>query len=135
MSGSDLCFTPAAQLTALIRKGELSAVDVMTAHLERIDAMNPALNAIITLLPERGLAGAREADERQARGEPLGPLHGLPVAHKDLVQTAGIRTTHGSTLFASNVPKSDDLIVERIRDAGRSGARSTAGKNGCTPRC
>jgi len=90
----------------------------MGAHLERIEAVNPRLNAIVTLLPERGLEGARRADAAVARGERLGPLHGLPVAHKDLHLTAGIRTTQGSTLFRDYVPNRDDLIVERIRQAG-----------------
>ncbi len=114
----DLCFSSAVELARRIRSRELSALEVMTAHLERIEAVNPTLNAIVTLLPERGLAEARAADERQARGEPLGPLHGLPTAHKDLVLTAGIRTTFGSPLFRNHVPKHDDLIVERIRAAG-----------------
>ena len=90
----------------------------MGAHLELIEAVNPRLNAIVTLLPERGLEGARRADAAVARGERLGPLHGLPVAHKDLHLTAGIRTTQGSTLFRDYVPNRDDLIVERIRQAG-----------------
>jgi amidase len=90
----------------------------MTAHLERIEAVNSRLNAIVTLLPERGIEGAKRADEALARGDPLGVLHGLPVAHKDLHLTAGIRTTQGSTLFRDHVPSHDDLIVERIRQAG-----------------
>jgi amidase len=90
----------------------------MTAHLDRIESVNPRLNAIVTFLPERGLEGAKRADEAIARGDSLGPLHGLPVAHKDLHLTAGIRTTQGSVLFRDHVPEQDDLIVERIRDAG-----------------
>jgi amidase len=101
-----------------VRAGELSARDLVQAHLDRIEAVNPKLNAIVTLVPERALAWAAEADERQARGEALGPLHGLPIAHKDLVMTAGIRTTMGSSLLADHVPRTDDLIVERLRAAG-----------------
>ncbi len=90
----------------------------MQAHLERIEAVNPRLNAIVTYLPERGMEAARAADETRARGEEPGPLHGLPIAHKDLVDTAGIRTTQGSKLFANRVPEVDALLVERLRAAG-----------------
>lgn len=116
--GDDLCFTPAVELAALIRGGRLSAVELMRAQLERIDRVNPVLNAIVTLLPERALEGARAADAALARRDAVGPLHGLPIAHKDLVDTAGIRTTYGSRLFANHVPERDDPIVERLRAAG-----------------
>ncbi len=90
LSGTaELCFASARELVAGIRSKRFSAVEVMTAHLERIEAVNPELNAIVTLLPERGLEGAKRADLAVARGDSLGPLHGLPVAHKDLVSTAG----------------------------------------------
>jgi amidase len=118
MTASDLCFRTAAELAARIHKGELSAREVMAAHLAQIDAINPAVNAIITYLPEQALAAASAADEAQARGEPLGPLHGLPIAHKDLEDTAGVRTTYGSPLFANHVPEKDALIVERLKRAG-----------------
>jgi len=118
MPASDLCFTPATQLVRLLRSKEISAEELMRAHLSRIERVNPSLNAIVTLDPERGLEGARAADARQARGEPLGLLHGLPIAHKDLVMTAGIRTTFGSTLFRGFVPARDDLVVERLKAAG-----------------
>ncbi len=119
LSGTpELCFASARELVAGIRSKRFSAVEVMTAHLERIEAVNPELNAIVTLLAERGLEGAKRADLAVARGDSLGPLHGLPVAHKDLVSTAGIRTTQGSMLFEHHVPEQDDLIVERIRKAG-----------------
>jgi amidase len=90
----------------------------MQATLDRIAEVNPELNAIVTLVPEKALAWAAEADGRQARGEALGPLHGLPIAHKDLVMTAGIRSTAGSKLLAGFVPQQDDLIVTRLRAAG-----------------
>ncbi|MBW2243958.1 MAG: amidase [Deltaproteobacteria bacterium] len=113
-----LCDRTALELAALVHRGELSARELVSAYLGRIEARNPALNAIVTLVPERALAWAAEADEKQARGEPLGPLHGLPIAHKDLVMTAGIRSTSGSPLLAEHVPKHDDLIVTRLRAAG-----------------
>ncbi len=109
----------ARELAAALRSRELSAREVMTWHLERIEAVNPRLNAIVTLRPEEALAEAAAADERAARGgERLGPLHGLPIAIKDLEDTAGIRTTYGSVAFADNVPAVDSLVVGRLRAAG-----------------
>lgn len=90
----------------------------MEAHLAQIERLNPALNAIVTLDAERALSRAAAADEAQARGETLGPLHGLPVAHKDLQPTAGMRTTWGSRIFKDFIPKEDSLLVERIGQAG-----------------
>jgi amidase len=90
----------------------------MEAHLAQIDRVNPEVNAIVTLLPEQAMERAKEADERQARGEELGSLHGLPIAHKDLVPTKGIRTTFGSPIYKDFVPEQDDLIIERLRGAG-----------------
>ena len=90
----------------------------MEAHLARIDQVNPRLNAIVTLEPELAMERALEADEYQAAGGELGPLHGLPIAHKDLVLTAGTRTTFGSLLLKDFVPHRDDSIVIRLREAG-----------------
>lgn len=118
MADAELCDRTASELVALIRRGELSARELLAATLARIEAVNPALNALVTLVPERASAWAAEADEQQARGEPLGPLHGLPIAHKDLVMTEGIRSTSGSPLLANHVPEHDDLIVTRLRAAG-----------------
>jgi len=118
MSNPDLCFSRAVDLARLIRKRSLSARELVQAALARIHEVNPGLNAIVTLVPEKALAWAAGADERQARGEALGPLHGLPIAHKDLVMTAGIRSTSGSKLLAGFVPRQDDLIVTRLRAAG-----------------
>lgn len=118
MSTSELCFMTARELAQKIRQRELSAVEVMEAHLRQIEAVNPKVNAVVTLLPERAMEGAHAADAALARGEEIGPLHGLPIAHKDLVDTAGIRTTRGSPIFADNVPTQDALIVERLRGAG-----------------
>ena len=117
-TSTDLCFSSATELAARIRARELSATEVMTAHLERIAQVNPALNAIVTLDADAALASARRADEAQARGAELGPLHGLPVAHKDLVLTRGMRTTFGSPLYKDFVPADDSLVVERQRRAG-----------------
>jgi amidase len=114
----DLCDLTATELAARIRRRELSARDVMAAHLARIERVNPKVNAIVTLVAERAMADAAHADEAQARDAALGPLHGLPVAHKDLVDTAGIRTTRGSPFFRDHVPEQDALIVTRARAAG-----------------
>jgi amidase len=123
MSPSELVFTDATELACLIREKQVSCVEVMQAHLAQIERVNPQVNAIVTLLPERALEGARAADAALSRnparnGDGIGPLHGLPVAHKDLVPTAGIRTTYGSPLYAEHVPEEDGLIVQRLRAAG-----------------
>ncbi len=119
MAGSDdLCELTAIELAARLGRKEVSARDVITAHLARTERVNPRVNAIVTLVAERALADAARADERAARGEPLGVLHGLPVAHKDLVDTAGIRTTYGSPFYRDAVPTVDALLVTRIRKAG-----------------
>jgi amidase len=114
----ELCTLTAVDLAARIRRKQVSAREVMAAHLARIDRVNPKINAIVTLVADRAMADAAKADEQQAKGATLGPLHGLPVAHKDLVNTAGIRTTFGSPYYKDNVPTRDALIVTRIRNAG-----------------
>ena len=115
---TELCMLSAVRLAAMMRQGEVSAREVMMAHLARIEAINPKVNAIVTLVADDALAAADAADARRARGEALGPLHGLPVAHKDLQPTRGIRTTFGSRIYADNIPTEDALIVERLRAAG-----------------
>lgn len=90
----------------------------MAAHLEQIDRVDPAVNAVVTRVDERALQAADAADKRRSRGDPLPPLHGLPIAHKDLVDTAGVRTTYGSPSFADHVPRTDALLPERLREAG-----------------
>jgi len=114
----EMGFLTATELAAMIRAGELSAVEVMEAHLDRIEAVNPRVNAIVTFTPERAMEAARAADEALARGLPAGPLHGLPVAHKDSMLTEGVRTTFGSPIFKDFVPEQDALIVERLKKAG-----------------
>ncbi|MBV8084656.1 MAG: amidase [Chloroflexi bacterium] len=115
---ADLSFRTATELAALIRHREVSAVELMEAHLAQIERVNPAVNAIVTLTAESALEGAKAADEALARGDVIGPLHGLPIVHKDLFPTKGVRTTFGSRIFAGNVPDHDALIVERARQAG-----------------
>ncbi|MBO0803308.1 MAG: hypothetical protein J2P25_09585, partial [Nocardiopsaceae bacterium] len=118
VSDDDLCFTPAVELARRLRDRELSARELLDAYLDRIGRVNPGLNAIVTLAEEQATASAEEADEAAARGAALGPLHGLPIAVKDLADTAGIRTTYGSPLFAEHVPAADSPHVARLRAAG-----------------
>ncbi|HEY2878538.1 amidase [Nocardioides sp.] len=108
----------ARQMAAAVRGREISARELLDLHLARIAERNPRLNAIVSLDEERARAGAVAADEATARGDALGPLHGLPFAFKDTHDVAGWRTTYGSPLFAEHVPDVDDLVVERIRAAG-----------------
>ena len=115
---SDLCFTSAIDLAAMIRAKKVSAREVMQAHLAQIERVNPAVNSIVTLVADRALADAAAADDELARGKVRGPLHGLPVAHKDLVPTKGIRTTQGSPFFRDFVPDVDAPIITLIRKAG-----------------
>jgi amidase len=118
MSDLDLCFLPATELVALMVGREVSAREVLDAHLAQIDRVNPAVNAIVTLAVDHARRLAARADDAIVRGERLGPLHGLPVAHKDLTETRGIRTTYGSPIHADFVPGFDSLVVERLVAAG-----------------
>ncbi|MCX4829103.1 amidase [Streptomyces sp. NBC_01016] len=113
-----LCGLDAVELAGLVRRRELSARELVSAHLDRIERVNPALNAIVTLDAEGALAAAGQADELAVSGAELGPLHGLPIAFKDTHLTRGMRTTHGSPLFAEHVPDEDELLVERVQSAG-----------------
>ncbi|MFF8369468.1 amidase [Streptomyces lydicus] len=108
----------ATDLAARLRRREISAREVVQAHLDRIEQVNPAVNAIVTLDPEGALAAAAAADARLARGAEVPPLHGLPIAFKDTHLTRGMRTTFGSPLFADHVPDEDDVVVERLQRAG-----------------
>ena len=118
MADLSLCERTAVELAGLVRAGRVSARELVDAHLARIEATNGALNAIVTLVPDEARAWAAEADAHQAAGRSLGLLHGLPIAHKDLLMTKGIRTTQGSPLLAQHVPDLDDLLVTRLRAAG-----------------
>jgi amidase len=115
---SDVLFHSVRKLRHLIDNRELSARELLDACLRQIHRFNPQLNAVVTLDEEAARTRAAAADERQIRGEPLPLLHGLPVAHKDLLETAGIRTTYGSPIYEHHVPEHDALIVSRWREAG-----------------
>ncbi|MFD9948843.1 amidase [Nonomuraea sp. NPDC059023] len=111
---TDLHYLTATEMSRLLRARDISAVELLQAHLDRIEQVNPRVNAIVTLAAEQAMDTARALDSVA----PAGPLHGLPVAHKDLVDTAGLRTTYGSPAFADHVPEKDDLIVQRLKAAG-----------------
>ena len=102
----------------MIRGKEISPLELTRAVLERIEAVNPKINAYCTLVPESALHAAREAEEKVMNGEELGPLHGIPLSIKDLTPTAGIRTTWGSRYYRDHVPKEDALLVQRLKTAG-----------------
>ena len=118
MRHNEICYLTAIEIRNKIRNRELSAVEVMEAHLRQIELVNSTVNAIITLHSDRAMDGAKAADAVIAKGGYMGPLHGLPTAVKDLTQTKGIRTTYGSPIFQDNVPDQDAIIVERTKNAG-----------------
>lgn len=115
---TELAYIEAADLAALIRTRKLSPVEVMGATLARIERAQPVLNCFISLFPEHAMAAARAAEAAVMRGDALGPLHGVPLSVKDLVPTAGLRTTFGSLIFKDHVPGEDALAVSRLKRAG-----------------
>ncbi|RPH82775.1 MAG: amidase [Candidatus Rokuibacteriota bacterium] len=118
MPGRDLTFTSAGELVKLYRARRTSPHEVVQTLLARIDAVNPAVNAVVTLAREAAVWNARRATAALKRGAALPALFGVPVAIKDVTPTAGIRTTHGSKLFEDHVPAEDALVVQRLRTAG-----------------
>ncbi|HET7095467.1 MAG TPA: amidase family protein, partial [Thermomicrobiales bacterium] len=111
-------FASATALVAALARRDVSSRELLEAHLRRVERHNPALNAVVTLDAERALAAATNADAAIARGEPTGPLHGLPVTVKDSLETAGLRTTSGAPSLADHVPARDAEAVARLRAAG-----------------
>jgi amidase len=111
----ELCFTPARRLALLLKQKKLSAAELMRAFIERIERVNPKVNAIVTFLPEQALKAAKDLDRKKTLE---GPLAGLPIAYKDLVPTKGVRTTFGSLVYENHVPQEDHVIVERLGAAG-----------------
>ena len=114
----ELAFTPAYRLRKLVAEKKVSPVELTELCLRRIEALNPRLNAFLTIAAKQALASARAAEDAIIRGDELGPLHGIPVSIKDLVPTKGIRTTRGSLIYKDWVPEHDEIVVERIRQAG-----------------
>ena len=118
MTNNEMTFATARQLRRWIADKQVSPVEIVSHFLERIEALNPQLNAFLTVCADEALAEAKRAEEETLRGEERGPLHGLPVPIKDLSRTAGIRTTRGSLIFKDDVPAEDDMVVARIKAAG-----------------
>ncbi|HEX4331250.1 MAG TPA: amidase [Usitatibacter sp.] len=112
---SELVFTPARKLARLLAARKVSRLEVMRAYIAQVERENPKVNAIVTFLPDEALKEARKMDRK---GAAVGPLAGLPIAYKDMVDTRGIRTTYGSPIYAANVPGRDHAIVERLKAAG-----------------
>ena len=115
---TDLLFMPAVTAAALIRAGKLSPVDYVDTVLKAIDRAQPRLNCFRVVMAEEARRDARKAEEAVARGDKLGPLHGVPVSIKDLVDVKGVHTRHGSAIFEDNVAQADDVLVQRLRAAG-----------------
>ncbi len=114
---TELTRADATELAELIRTGKVSSVEVVQAHLDRIEAINPRLNAIVTLA-DGALDAARAADEELAAGGEVGPLHGVPFTVKDSFDTAGVLTQRGSPIFAGRIPDTDATAVARMKRAG-----------------
>ena len=118
MGADDILFAPIAEVAARYRDGSLSPVAVTELSLARIAALNPALNAFITVTAEGALAAAQRAEQELRRGKDWGLLHGIPIALKDLIDTAGVRTTCGARILADHVPQHNAPIVDRLQAAG-----------------
>ena len=118
MSSADFCFTPATELARLIRARQISPVELTRAVLERVERLNPIVNAFCTVTADVALAAAREAEQAVVKGEVRGPLHGLPFSIKDLHLTQGVRTMSGSSIFEHRVPDVDPPVVRRLKQAG-----------------
>jgi aspartyl-tRNA(Asn)/glutamyl-tRNA(Gln) amidotransferase subunit A len=118
MSNDDLCFLSIAELGGLIRARTVSSVEVTEAHLARIERLDPTLNAFVTVMAAEAREAARRADAEIAGGRWRGPLHGVPIGLKDIFDTAGVRTTHGSSFYRDNVPTEDAESVRRLKTAG-----------------
>ncbi len=118
MEATDLCYTPATELAASLRRREVSAVELVDAVLDRIERVDPKVNAFALVLADEAREAASRADEALARGEAPGLLHGIPFSLKDLTQVAGVRTTFGSRAFADNVADRTSVYAERLLGAG-----------------
>lgn len=114
----ELTYLTINEAASLILKGELSPLELAQSHLERIRRLNPDLNCYISITEKEALASARQAESEISKGTIRGSLHGIPIALKDLYETAGVRTTHGSTFYADYIPQSDGVAVQKLRASG-----------------
>lgn len=117
-ASSDLTNLNLHEVAALVKEKKISSVEITRACLARIELLNPSLNAFITITADSALAQARQAESEVQKGQWRGPLHGIPIALKDLIDTAGVRTTAASALFKDRIPQEDAAVVQRLRDAG-----------------
>src|SRR5262249_43172070 len=117
-SESNLTLLELAEVSQAVQKKEVSPIDLTQACLKEIERRNPELNAFITVTAESALAEARKAEAEIARGEWKGPLHGIPLAVKDLAETAGVRTTAASAVLKDYVPTTDAEVIRRLKAAG-----------------
>ena len=118
MAANELCFLSIVQLAEQIGKRAVSPVEVTQAYLDRIQLLDPKLNSYITVTAEHALQAAKAAEEQIRGGASLGPLHGIPLAHKDIIATQGIKTTCGSKVLKDQVPNDNATVIERLRAAG-----------------
>ena len=118
MDKADIPFLSVAQLAELIKNRTVSPVEAVEAYLDRIDSLNGKLYAYLTVCRDEALQAARESERTLDRGEYLGPLHGIPVAVKDQLNTAGIRTTSGTPIFEDFVPEEDATVIAKLKSAG-----------------
>ena len=120
MSGTneDLAYISATEVARLIKKGEITSVEVTQLAIDRANATQGTLNAFITICEDQAIDAARSSDSAVSNGEKLGPLQGVPFTVKDLINTQGVRTTMGSLIFDENFPKSDAVAISRLKEAG-----------------
>src|SRR4051794_29410224 len=114
----ELLLAPAHRLATAVRAKEVSSRELLDGYLDRIDRLNPAINSVVTLDVERAAAAAAAADAALARGDQVGPLHGLPITIKDAIAVAGIRSTGGAMELTEHVPAADAPAVARLKAAG-----------------
>jgi Asp-tRNA(Asn)/Glu-tRNA(Gln) amidotransferase A subunit family amidase len=114
----ELCYMPATEMVEAIKKQDVACIEVVDEILQRIEKINPKINAYCTVLTDEAHKAAKEADKAVKQGKRLGPLHGVPVSIKDLIFTKGIRTTFGSKIFEKFIPKRDAIVVQRLKVAG-----------------
>ena len=115
---SELCFAPATELRSKIDNKEISIIELTQLFLDRIQLLNPKLNAYLTVCEEQALAAAQEAQKAIEQGNHRGPLHGIPISIKDLEMTQGITTTMGSLIYKDSIPSIDSVVVERVKESG-----------------
>jgi aspartyl-tRNA(Asn)/glutamyl-tRNA(Gln) amidotransferase subunit A len=118
MNPEEICYLSAGELSPLIQKREISPVEIVKAHLDRIESLEPILNSFITLLADQAMEAARQAEKEIQAGRYRGPLHGIPLGLKDLFYTKGIRTTSGSKIFDTFIPNVDGTVVTKLKEAG-----------------